>query len=330
MAATALAGPDGSAHAQDVTGPLGTVRASLPLAIRSGPGTGYSVTGTARTAPGYYRVLCYADGDVETGWGGTNRHWDQIAPADDPGHGLGYVADVWLDTGGDVTGQAKRCVQAPPTHPKQPLSAVGQRDAPASGDPADDHPDHRNRPVDGDDDYPDAWKAQGQDSFGTAFGLNRECVSFVAWKIYENSGGREVPTANAAPGDYATYSIDVDDDWGDAWAWGGYARANGVSVDDVPTVGSVAWWDRTGVFAAHGTGHVAYVTAVDTSGGAVTGFDIAQYNIEGDDGAYSTMHFTVADGRLVAAANTSRGGPLAGVDLSWVPMPSGFVHINGF
>jgi surface antigen len=182
------------------------------------------------------------------------------------------------------------------------------------------------------DDYPKVWKNQDQDAFSNAFGLNRECVSFVAWKIYEANGGTEMPKTNQAPGDYATYSIDVRDNWGDAYAWGSYARAHGSTVSSTPTAGSVAWWDKKGVWAAHGTGHVAYVTAVQTDdSGNVTGFDIAQYNIEGYDGSYSTAHFTVSNGHLVSVTNTTPASyPLADRDFSWIPMPDGFIsNIRG-
>ncbi|MFK0104179.1 CHAP domain-containing protein [Streptomyces sp. NPDC091217] len=188
----------------------------------------------------------------------------------------------------------------------------------------------------GGDDYPAKWKSPAQDSFANVFGLNRECVSYVAWKIYENSGGTQVPGGRAAPSDWARYSVRVDPTsgsgaWSYAYNWGYAAASHHVTVNHTPTPGSVAWWDRKGVWAAHGTGHVAYVTAVQKSGSAVTGFDIAEYNIEGRDGAYSTIHFTVSNGKLVRrAANTTSSGPMAGVDLSWVPIPDGFVHINGF
>jgi hypothetical protein len=51
------------------------------------------------------------------------------------------------------------------------------------------------------------------------------------------------------------------------------------------------------------------VTAIQKAGGsAVTDFNIAQYNIEGIDTTYSTMHFTMADGHSINTTNTTEEG----------------------
>ena len=46
---------------------------------------------------------------------------------------------------------------------------------------------------------------------------------------------------------------------GDAYQWGPEAQANGVTVDDTPTVGAVAWWNQS---AVPSSGHVAIVEQV--------------------------------------------------------------------
>lgn len=163
------------------------------------------------------------------------------------------------------------------------------------------------------DDYPVHWKNQGKDVFANQFGLNRECVSFVAWKIYENSGGRQDPGSNAVPSDFMTYAINVDTDWGNASNWSRYASAHGVGRDNKPTPGSVAQWDVGGGMSV---GHVAYVTAVGRDGS----IDVEQYNLR-EDGRYSTLHFPKNSGVI----DRSNGhGPWT------VRWPDDFVHINGF
>jgi surface antigen len=346
-----------AAHATDLPGVPGTVRASLPLNIRSGPGTGYDPIGTARTEPGYYRVLCYADGDEETGWGGTNRHWDRIA-AGDPSQILGYVSDVWLDTGGDVTKQVAPCVQAPPTHPIHPLSQPVHpltAGSPSKGRAADDtgSPQPDRYTVDGSNDYP--WdgfatdpvngekrridRATGRtgDEWGMGYG---QCVSFVAWKIYENNGGTERPSGRPASGWFPSDGLaksPVTSDWGNAGNWNVTAAAK-YRVDHVPHVGSVAQWVaadpenlQADPHAANDgqfpVGHVAYVTKVypDRS------IDIAQYNLR-DDTGYSTLHLTPNEG----GTDTQADHPADAADpyhtstfTDWhVTWPDNFIHVN--
>ncbi len=47
--------------------------------------------------------------------------------------------------------------------------------------------------------------------------------------------------------------------WGSVWHWGIAAQAAGVTIDDTPALGSLAWWKDNG-------GHVAYVEAVNPDG----------------------------------------------------------------
>jgi hypothetical protein len=162
------------------------------------------------------------------------------------------------------------------------------------------------------DDYPAAWKRAGKDAFATAFGLNRECVSFAAWKVYRDAGGRAVPTGTAPPADWPRFSINVDRGWGNAGAWGRYAATHGVRVDGNPTVGAIAHWIASGAMKV---GHVGVVKAVNRDGS----IDIEQYNLR-EDGRYSVLHMA----RRASTSDRSNGHP------AWaVPWPSDFIHIHG-
>jgi Deoxyribonuclease NucA/NucB len=85
---------------QASVGRKGTVMATPDVALRAtAGGTAAPVT----RIPGGHSgtVTCYAVGDQASGWGGTNNLWDKLTI---DGH-AGYIADVWLDTGGDITKQ---------------------------------------------------------------------------------------------------------------------------------------------------------------------------------------------------------------------------------
>lgn len=163
------------------------------------------------------------------------------------------------------------------------------------------------------DDYPAAWKAQDRDAFATPFGLNRECVSFVAWKIYRDAGGKKVPTNRNAPSDWATYSINVPE-WKDAGQWARSAATHGIQVDHHPTVGSVAQWNihtEIGMMV----GHVGMVKAVNGDGS----IDIEQYNLR-ENGKYSVLHMA----KNSKATDRSNGnGPWT------IPWPDNFIHVHG-
>jgi CHAP domain len=164
------------------------------------------------------------------------------------------------------------------------------------------------------DDYPSAWKTRGQDSFATVFGLNRECVSFAAWKIYKDSGGQQVPTGINPPSDWANHSINVDADWGNASNWSAFAAATGVRKDQSPTAGSIAQWNlHNSIGMIHG--HVAVVKTVNSDGS----IDIEQYNLR-NNGLYSVLHMP----KNSSAVDRSNGkGPWT------VPWPDNFIHIHG-
>ena len=110
----------------------------------------------------------------------------------------------------------------------------------------------------GTDDYPSKWRDIPIDSvFDTWRMYNRECTSFVAFRL-SSRNGFEMPFYN------------------DAGGWGADARARGYRVDTTPAVGAVAWWSY---------GHLAWVEAVNKDGTVVT----EEYNwrVNGvPDGAY--------------------------------------------
>jgi hypothetical protein len=105
-----------------------------------------------------------------------------------------------------------------------------------------------------------------QDSVVDSWGEdNRECTSFVAWAL---------STRNH-------YTLP----WrgGDAYKWGSLAQARGITVNDTPTVGSVAWEPQ---LPGHYWGHVMWVSNV--VGNQVT---VEEYNEHGN-GTYDQRTFT--------------------------------------
>lgn len=99
----------------------------------------------------------------------------------------------------------------------------------------------------GTDDYPPQWRNAAQDSLIDSWGYyNRECTSFVAWRLHSRNGF-EMPRAI-----------------GNAGSWGTWFAARGYAVNNSPAVGSIA----------ESSGHVAWVEAVHGDG-TVT---IEEYN----------------------------------------------------
>lgn len=107
------------------------------------------------------------------------------------------------------------------------------------------------------DDYPAPWRAPTpMDSTLDSWNeFNRECTSFVAWRLYSRNG----------------FWMPFNDN---AYAWGHDAQVRGYAVDSNPRSGSVAW-------SGSGAGHVAWVQRVN--GSNVT---IEEYNFYGN-GTYS-------------------------------------------
>jgi hypothetical protein len=102
---------------QRATPVTGTVVASEVVNVRAAPSMDAAVVATAANAD-QFDVLCYAKGDTDnSGFFGSNPYWDMLADPARNHRTLGYIADVWLDTGGDITTQIRECgtsIAAPP------------------------------------------------------------------------------------------------------------------------------------------------------------------------------------------------------------------------
>jgi surface antigen len=145
----------------------------------------------------------------------------------------------------------------------------------------------------GTNDYPSNLANAGQDSLVDPWGFyNRECVSFVAWRL-NNDNGVAFTNNMHGPNGQAGH-------WGNAYQWSGNATAIGYTFDSHPAPGSVAQWAMN-YHGAGSAGHVAYVDSVNTDGSIVT----EDYNGLGT-GAYRT--------RTISPASST-----------W---PSGFIHIK--
>ncbi|MBO0843864.1 MAG: CHAP domain-containing protein [Nocardioides sp.] len=109
------------------------------------------------------------------------------------------------------------------------------------------------------DDYPSRLKNAPQDSLVDPWLFyNRECTSWVAWRL--NSENK------VAFNDYWHGAH-----WGNASNWRNAAKSLGVPVDNNPTRGAVAWWAAGS--AGSSRGHVAWVETVGD--GAIT---VEEYN----------------------------------------------------
>ena len=116
--------------------------------------------------------------------------------------------------------------------------------------------------------YPGAWANASQDSIIDSWGLyNRECVSYVAWKIA--STGRFVPNFNGQ---------------GNANQWQGYLSGYGIRSGSTPVVGSAA------ALSGGAYGHMMYVETVSADGSRIT---ISEYNY-GWSGRYSERSISSA------------------------------------
>jgi surface antigen len=109
------------------------------------------------------------------------------------------------------------------------------------------------------DDYPSRLKNAPQDSLVDPWQFyNRECTSFVAWRLNSEN--------QVAFNDYWQGQH-----WGNASHWKAAAVALSIPVDNNPTRGAVAWWAAGS--AGSSRGHVAWVQTVGDS--AIT---IEEYN----------------------------------------------------
>jgi surface antigen len=125
---------------------------------------------------------------------------------------------------------------------------------------------------------------------------NRECTSFVAWRINNDD--------HAAFSNNMTGLNHVAGHFGDASNWAANAAAIGYAVNTSPAAGAIAVWPSS-------VGHVAYVDGVN-SGGTI---NTEEYNWSGD-GAYHTranFNWSAAGVRFIHIKDLSSGGSGGGV-----------------
>lgn len=102
------------------------------------------------------------------------------------------------------------------------------------------------------DDYPANLRSAAKDALVDPWNFfNRECTSFVAWRLNHTNG-------------VGFHNYYLGPHWGNAENWGAAARAAGLTVNSTPAVGAVAWWSSN---------HVAWVAEVN--GSSIT---IEEYN----------------------------------------------------
>ncbi|HEY7044485.1 MAG TPA: CHAP domain-containing protein [Nocardioidaceae bacterium] len=140
------------------------------------------------------------------------------------------------------------------------------------------------------DDYPVELKTPAQDSLADQWLFyNRECTSFVAWRLNHDAG---LAFNNSYFGEH----------WGNASNWAYAADQVGVTVDDNPTEGAVAWWSAGS--AGSSSGHVAWVRSA-----SATEITIEEYNYL-SRGGYDTR----------TISSTSSTWPSAFIHLGDLPM----------
>jgi len=185
--------------------------------IRNGPSLS---AGIVRTAKNYapLTIRCYSTGSSVTGKYGTTSLWNQLTDG-------AWISDAMVNTGSN--------------------SAI----VPACGGS-----NSGGGPIG--DDYPSNYKNAAMDSLVDQWNyFNRECTSFVAWRL---NSVNHVAFHNRYGGQH----------WGNANTWGPAARAMGIAVDGSPRRGSIAW------SSAGQYGHVAWVAQVLGDGRVV----LEEYN----------------------------------------------------
>ncbi|NHA67340.1 cell wall-binding repeat-containing protein [Phycicoccus flavus] len=121
------------------------------------------------------------------------------------------------------------------------------------------------------DDYPAALRTAAKDSLVDPWRFyNRECVSFVAWRLNQQGGTTSAPWSFS---NFMTGPNGTSVQFGNAYQWLDAARKGGWTYDRTPRVGAVAYWD-VGQASATSLGHVAVVTEVNADGTV----DIEEYN----------------------------------------------------
>src|SRR5450759_1296656 len=144
---------------------------------------------------------------------------------------------------------------------------------------------------------------------------NRECTSFVAWRL-NNTNGVAFNDFYGGP------------QWGNASNWGVAARSVGITVDNTPAVGWVAW-NATNGGADGSEGHVAWVANVEANGTV----DIEEYNaniVGGYDIRYglSTASFSGFIHVRDLVATDPSGNPSGNLELA--ARTSGGVEVVGW
>lgn len=108
--------------------------------------------------------------------------------------------------------------------------------------------------------------------------INRNCTSFVAWRLYTRNGMSPVP------GGYSN-----------AGNWGSAAQNTGYTVNSTPAVGAVAWWSAS---AIPKYGHVAWVEAVNGSN-----ITVEEYNYPSASNGYQYYYY----GERIISAGSPTG-----------------------
>jgi surface antigen len=102
---------------------------------------------------------------------------------------------------------------------------------------------------------PDCNEQTGANCVADQWGfVQGQCHSWVAYRI------NELNATELKGVTFTThYKQPAGQTWGSVWHWGIAAAAAGITVNDTPALGSLAWWSDNG-------GHVGYVEAVNPDG----------------------------------------------------------------
>ena len=116
------------------------------------------------------------------------------------------------------------------------------------------------------DDYPRDLRGKKLDAELDAWRFyNRECTSFVAWRMNRDAKRTKAPWA------FSNYMRGGH--WGNAENWDNNARKLNYKVSSTPRVGAIAQWNKREIGGGF-PGHVAYVSRVRANGAV----DVEEYN----------------------------------------------------
>jgi surface antigen len=174
----------------------------------------------------------------------------------------------------------------------------------------------------GTDDYPSNLKNAAQDSVVDPWLFyNRECTSFVAWRLNHDAGV-----------DFHNYYLGVH--WGNASNWKYAASQVGVRVDSTPHLGALAWWAKGSPGSSRG--HVAWVKGVTSSSITIEEYNYLsagrydQRTIYSDSSMWPSAFIHVGDLTMRNGTRPSTSGtPKVGVKLTASPgtwTPSGATY----